>query len=46
MIDQPELQKLFEHIRELADSKFYGGIEIKMENGKVVVVRETKSIKF
>jgi len=46
MSEQPELQKLFEHIKELEQNKFYGSIEIKMEAGKIVIVKETKSIKF
>jgi len=32
-------------IRELAHSHFYGAIEIKLEDGKIVLIRKTENYK-
>jgi hypothetical protein len=33
-------------LRQLADSRFYGSVEIKFEAGRITIVRKTESIKF
>ncbi len=40
------MEKLFELIKKLIDSRFYGSIEIKMEAGNIVIIRKTESIKL
>lgn len=40
------IKKLFELIRLLMDTKFYGSLEIKFEAGKIVVCKKEESIKL
>jgi hypothetical protein len=37
-----DLNKLFE---ELQRNRFFGSVEVKLENGNVVIVRKTETIK-
>ena len=46
MTENQELQKLFEYLKELVEKKFYGELVLKLESGKIVIAKETKSIKF
>ena len=46
MSEPAEFQKLINLIRELVEKKFYGSLEIKMESGKIVICKQTSSIKF
>lgn len=39
-------RKLFEIIKELIDNKFYGKLEIKFENGKIVLCKKEETIKL
>ena len=41
-----QLTKLYEILREIFDSNFYGSLEVKFEAGKVTVIRKTESIKL
>jgi hypothetical protein len=41
-----QMTKLYEMIREILDSGFYGSIEVKFEAGKVTIIRKTESIKI
>lgn len=41
-----QLTKLYEMLREIFDSGFYGSIEVKFEAGKVTIVRKVESIKL
>ena len=40
------LTKLLELIKQLIKNKFFGNIEIKFENGKIVSLRKIESIKL
>lgn len=40
------VEKVIEQLRSLADSGFYGRVEIVYEAGNVVVVRKTETMKF
>ena len=46
--DQPksQLTKLYEMLREIFDSEFYGSLEVKFEAGRVTIIRKTESIKL
>jgi hypothetical protein len=39
------MDKLITIIRELIEKRFYGELLIKMEAGKIVIVKKTESIK-
>ena len=39
------MEKLIKLIEGLIEIKFYGSIEVKFENGNIVVVRKIESIK-
>lgn len=39
------MDKLITLIKHLIESHFYGKIEVSFENGKVVVIKKTESIK-
>lgn len=41
-----QLTKLYEMLREIFDSGFYGSLEVKFEAGKVTIIRKTESIKL
>jgi hypothetical protein len=41
-----QLTKLYEILREIFDSEFYGSLEVKFEAGKVTIIRKTESIKL
>ncbi len=41
-----QLTKLYEMLREILDSGFYGSLEVKFEAGKVTIIRKTESIKL
>jgi hypothetical protein len=41
-----QLTKLYEILREIFDSGFYGSLEVKFEAGKVTIIRKTESIKI
>lgn len=38
--------KVKEYAEDLEDKKFYGETVIKWEHGKIVIIKETKSIKL
>lgn len=40
------LKKLFEIIKHLIETKFYGSFTIKFENGKVIQCKKDESIKL
>ena len=40
------LKKLIELIKNLVDNKFYGRLEIKFEEGKIIVCKKEESIKL
>lgn len=40
------MKELFELIEKLIDNKFYGSLELKMEAGRIVLIRKTESIKL
>jgi len=42
---KPLSTDLNEMLRELAQSGFYGAIEVKLENGKIVLIRRTENYK-
>ena len=39
------MEKLTKMIQDLMDKKWFGAIEIKMESGKIVIIRKTETIK-
>lgn len=39
------MDKLIELLKRLAREGFFGAVEIKMEAGKIVIVRKTENIK-
>ncbi len=39
------MDELIHLLRELEKERFYGSIEIKMEAGKVILLRETQTLK-
>ena len=39
------MEKLIALLRELIDRRFYGKVEVTLENGKVVNIKKTESIK-
>ena len=39
------MKELFELIEKLIAQKFYGSVELKMEAGRIVLIRKTESIK-
>ena len=41
-----QLTKLYEMLREILDSGFYGSLEVKFEAGRVTIIRKTESIKL
>lgn len=41
-----QLTKLYEMLREIFASGFYGSLEVKFEAGKVTIIRKTESIKL
>lgn len=44
--DRSQLTKLYEMLKEMFSSQYYGAIEIKFEAGKVTIVKKTESIKI
>ncbi len=40
------LYKLMDLIKELIDRKFYGSIQVNFENGNIVNIKKTESIKL
>ena len=40
------MQQLLDLIKGLMDTRFYGELVIKLEAGKVVIVKKTESIKL
>ena len=40
------INKLIDMLEALIDTKFYGSITIKFENGKIVIVKKEETIKF
>jgi len=40
------MHKIYEYIQQLIDTKFYGKVELNFEAGKIVNLKETKSIKL
>jgi len=40
------MNKLYEMFLELQKQHFFGSVEVKMENGKVVIVRKTQTLKL
>jgi hypothetical protein len=45
-MNKTQLTKLYEMLREIFDSGFYGSLEVKFEAGKVSIIRKTESIKL
>ena len=43
---QSQLTKLYEMLRKIFESEFYGSLEVKFEAGKVTIIRKTESIKL
>ena len=41
-----DIDKLMKLITNLTEGKFYGNLEIKMEAGKIVIIKKTESIKL
>ncbi len=39
------MPKLIELLKQLNKNKFYGSIEIKFENGEIVIIRKIENIK-
>lgn len=39
------MERVIEILRDLERGKFYGSVEVKLEAGKVVLVRKTETIK-
>ncbi|MEF3254638.1 MAG: hypothetical protein K6348_03600 [Deferribacterales bacterium] len=44
--DKSQLTKLYEMLREMFNTQYYGAVEIKFEAGKVTIVKKTESIKI
>ena len=40
------LNKLIELLKDLIDKKFYGNIQVNFENGNIVNIKKTESIKL
>jgi len=40
------MNKLYEMFLELQKQHFFGSVEVKMENGRVVIVRKTQTLKL
>ncbi len=43
--EKSQLTKLYEMLREMFSTQYYGSLEIKFEAGKVTIVKKTESIK-
>ena len=41
-----DIQKAYEYIKKLANDKFFGKVEINMEGGKIVNIKQSKTIKI
>ena len=41
-----QIKKLFDILKDLVHNAFYGEVVIKMEAGKIVVIKKTESIKL
>jgi hypothetical protein len=44
--DKSQLTKLYEMLKDMFSSQYYGAVEIKFEAGKVTIVKKTESIKI
>jgi|GEM_PF-1457304 hypothetical protein len=44
--EKSQLTKLYEMLREMFNTQYYGAVEIKFEAGKVTIVKKTESIKI
>lgn len=44
--EKSQLTKLYEMLREMFSTQYYGAVEIKFEAGKVTIVKKTESIKI
>lgn len=44
--DKSQLTKLYEMLRDMFGSQYYGSVEIKFEAGKVTIVKKTESLKI
>jgi len=40
-----ELKKLLDLLAELIKNRYYGSLEIKFENGVIVIIKKSESIK-
>ena len=40
------MNSIDELLQQMQSQRFYGALEIKLENGKIVLVRKTENIKF
>jgi hypothetical protein len=40
------LQQLTKILEDLTINKFYGSVEVKLEAGKIVIIKKTESIKL
>lgn len=45
-IDKSQLTRLYEILREMFQTQYYGSIEVKFEAGKVTIVKKTESLKI
>ena len=44
--EKSQLTKLYEILREMFQTQYYGSIEVKFEAGKVTIVKKTESLKI
>lgn len=44
--DKSQLTRLYEIMREMFQSQYYGSLEVKFEAGKVTIVKKTESLKI
>jgi len=42
----PNMLKLFDLLKELITRQFWGKVEISFENGSIVNIKKTESVKF
>jgi len=44
--NEDEKEYLVRFLRELEQQGFYGSVEVKMERGKIVLIRKTETLKL
>ena len=45
-VTKPQITKVYDILRAISESNFYGSLEVKFEAGKVTLIRKTESIKL